>query len=97
MGNASITKAQRKAIREAGPYYVTVHGTLECEGVSTWSVTRKAEAAALNAIAGEDEAVVRTREALLRAASRGWDYSVTTSAADDYYEALRAAKKRAKR
>jgi hypothetical protein len=100
-----LTKAQRKAIRDAGPYYVERGYVLDNDGCTLNSYLSADVVAALNTIASEPESVAAARGRLLRAALIHDTYEPATEdvrpirileAAGTYQAALLAAK-RAKR
>ena len=96
MGDAKLTKAMRKAIRDAGPYSTgMLTGDLKSRKYEIESVSQEAKESivtALNAIASEPEAVAAAREALLRAARLYDDAAILKEAAR-----LRVAIREAKR
>ena len=95
-----ITRAQRKAIREAGPYRFDNEGVL-FGGVFVVAFsgdTEHAVLAALNAIAWDPESVAAARERLLWAALLHDTYEpIRILEAAGAYQAAPLAAKRAKR
>lgn len=104
------TSAQRRAIREAGPYSTGKNGLIYA-GLPEDSVfldytpetTKEAAVAALNAIAQEPEAVAKAREKVMRLAviagkATRWDDSLTNLnvACVAYVKAIRDAKRKKK-